>query len=142
MSDLWTVGYEGRTPDGLALLLRDNGVATLVDVRELPLSRKKGFSKRALSERLAKEGVAYEHLRPLGSPREVRHAYQEGGSYEAFAAAYGRHLDGVPEAVDALEDLARRSPTAILCVERMPEDCHRGILGERMAARGFRILHL
>ena len=142
MADLWTVGYEGRTPDELAALLVANGVRTLVDVRELPLSRRKGFSKRGLAERLARDGVAYEHLRALGSPRDVRHAYRDGGGYEAFAAAYARHLDAHLDAVEHLEALARDAPTAILCVERMPEDCHRGILGERMASRGFRILHL
>lgn len=142
MPDLWTVGYEGRTPDAFAALLVANGVRTLVDVRELPLSRRKGFSKRSLAERLAEDGIAYEHLRDLGSPRDVRHAYRDDKSYETFAAAYTRHLERVPEAVARLEALARASPAAIMCVEATPEDCHRGILGERMAARGFRILHL
>lgn len=143
MPDLFTVGYEGRTPDELARLLRENGVALVADVRELPLSRRKGFSKTALAARLAEDRIGYVHLRALGSPRDVRHAYRdEGGGYEAFARAYAAHLDTVPSEVDRLGALARAAPTALLCVERQAEDCHRGILVERLAPRGFRRVDL
>jgi uncharacterized protein (DUF488 family) len=37
--------------------LRKHGIRTVVDVRELPLSRKPGFSKKTLADRLLLNGV-------------------------------------------------------------------------------------
>jgi hypothetical protein len=44
---LCTIGYEAAQRHTLVDRLRDVGAALLVDVRELPLSRRKGLSKRA-----------------------------------------------------------------------------------------------
>ena len=43
--ELMTVGYEGMAPSAFFELLRRCKVETLVDVRELPISRKAGFAK-------------------------------------------------------------------------------------------------
>lgn len=42
---LFTLGYEGLVLDAFIARLQAAQVKTVVDVRELPLSRKKGFSK-------------------------------------------------------------------------------------------------
>jgi len=62
---LFTVGYEGRSIDELVDALRAAGVERLVDVRELPLSRRKGFSKTALGDTLRDAGIEYIHVRAL-----------------------------------------------------------------------------
>ena len=49
-------------------MLADAGVERLIDVRELPISRRRGFAKTALGEALAAEGVEYLHMRSLGNP--------------------------------------------------------------------------
>jgi uncharacterized protein (DUF488 family) len=56
---LLTIGYEGRTIEEFVGELLAGSVETLIDVRELPLSRKRGFSKRALSTELAAAGIEY-----------------------------------------------------------------------------------
>jgi hypothetical protein len=48
---LFTVGYERRTVDGMIEILKDAGVRTLLDVRELPLSRRQGFPKLSTAGR-------------------------------------------------------------------------------------------
>lgn len=45
---LFTFGYEGLDIDAFVDRALAAGVRTIVDVRELPLSRKKGFSKNPL----------------------------------------------------------------------------------------------
>ncbi|MGN6317380.1 DUF488 family protein [Trinickia sp.] len=40
-----TIGYEGLDIDAFISLLSENGIETVVDIRELPLSRKPGFSE-------------------------------------------------------------------------------------------------
>jgi len=57
--NLFTVGYEGLTLEAFIQRLQSSSIQTLVDVRELPLSRKRGFSKRALAESLASHGIMH-----------------------------------------------------------------------------------
>lgn len=49
---VYTSGYEGKTIDGFVRQLKEHGIALLVDIRELPLSRKPGFSKSAIQAAL------------------------------------------------------------------------------------------
>lgn len=68
MTGLYTIGYEGADLGDFLATLRAMCVTTLVDVRELPISRRKGFSKAALGEALGAVDIAYKHERHLGSP--------------------------------------------------------------------------
>lgn len=139
---LFTIGYEGRTADQLVLELRAAGVRQVVDVRELPISRKRGFSKSALKGILEAAGLRYLPERRLGAPRDARHALREGGPWAPFANAYLAHLDGQAEALAEVEAAARREPTALLCYERDGLACHRGLLAARLAQRGMEPVHL
>ena len=46
---VFTIGYEGLDIGAFMSLLAEHGIETVVDIRELPLSRKPGFSKKALA---------------------------------------------------------------------------------------------
>jgi uncharacterized protein (DUF488 family) len=50
--NLFSIGYEGLNFDEFMSLLSKHGIETVVDIRELPLSRKPGFSKKALANAL------------------------------------------------------------------------------------------
>lgn len=139
---IWTIGYEGHDPDSFVRKLRSAGIQRVVDVRELPLSRKAGFSKSALAMGLSKNGIAYSHVKALGTPRAVRHAYKAGGSFEDFKMAYLAHVARHEPAVTALEETARKERCALLCVEAGVATCHRAILGDVLAARGWTVEHL
>jgi hypothetical protein len=92
---LFTVGYEQhRTPASLVAALRAARVEHLVDVRELPLSRRRGFSKRALSAALADAGVALH----LGIPRPDADAPRASGQLRAAYDAAMRDDTGKPPA--------------------------------------------
>ena len=49
----------GLTIDAFITRLQAAQVKTVMDVRELPLSRKKGFSKSAFCAALSAHGIAY-----------------------------------------------------------------------------------
>jgi uncharacterized protein (DUF488 family) len=66
---LFTIGHEGRSLDELVDELARAGVNRLVDVRQLPLSRRRGFSKTALGETLHIAGIEYVHVKALGNPK-------------------------------------------------------------------------
>jgi uncharacterized protein (DUF488 family) len=73
---VFTIGYEGLNVDTFMSLLAQHGIETVVDVRELPLSRKTGFSKKALTNALNPSGVEYVHMVNLGCPKPVRDRYR------------------------------------------------------------------
>jgi uncharacterized protein (DUF488 family) len=66
---LSTIGYEAATLPELIAKLQATGVKVVVDVRAVASSRRAGFSKTMLCASLAAEGISYEHLRSLGTPK-------------------------------------------------------------------------
>jgi uncharacterized protein (DUF488 family) len=133
--ELFTVGYAGRTPDDLVLALRAVGIERVVDVRELPLSRRPGFSKTRLAAALDREGIRYDHVRALGNPKNLRDRYK-GGDSKGGARAYRAHLDAA--AAPALAELAEsvtRERSCLLCLEASHLDCHRAVIAEALTER-------
>jgi len=143
MHTLFTIGYEATDIGRFIARLHKARVKVVADVRALPLSRKKGFSKTALKDRLAKEGIAYVHFKQLGTPKPGRDAAR-AGRYEEFSALYHSHLKSV-EAQAELESLgliANEAPTCLLCFERDPALCHRSIIAARLRTRGLEVVDL
>ena len=127
------IGYQGRSADDFVAALRAAAIATVVDVRETPWSRRAEFSKKRLAERLAAEGIGYVHLRAAGNPRENRRA---GGGTQEVLARYRELLAGAPDVIAEILALAKRhGRIALLCLERDPRECHRSVLLEALAAR-------
>ena len=87
-----TIGYEGTSLADFLATLKAAGVQRLLDIRELPISRRKGFSKSALSKALAETGIAYCHERALGSPREIRYRLREDGDLARFFSDFREYL--------------------------------------------------
>lgn len=140
---VYTIGYEGRTPDDFIDILKCHRIQRLIDVRERALSRKKGFSKTALARRLEEEGIEYIHLRSLGAPLEIRHEYKNGGSRKVFFEKYGKHIDEeVPEEFDLLKNRISEKTSVLMCFELSYLQCHRKILAEKLEDSGFRVKHL
>jgi uncharacterized protein (DUF488 family) len=125
-TELFTIGYEGRTVEELIEALLARGVDRVIDVRELPLSRRKGFSKTALAEALDRAGIDYVHVREAGNPFRR----DPGGR---VLARYRDHLARTPEVVATVIDVARGRRAALLCLERDPSQCHRAILATAIA---------
>ena len=141
---VFTIGYEGATPDRLIATLQAAGVTTLVDVRELANSRRPGFAKRALSEALGRAGIGYAHVKALGTPPEGRAAARAGRTGE-MKRIFGARLAGTEAqaAVGALAAQAGRERICLLCLEADPASCHRTLVAEAVALAGScEIAHL
>ena len=126
---IFTIGYEGTTVPEFVAALHRAGVERVIDVRALPLSRRPGFSKTALSGALAQAGVEYVHLKALGTPAEGR-AAARAGRHADLERIYAGQLE-LPEAMAQsaqMLELAREKPSALLCMEREPAHCHRTLL--------------
>ena len=133
-SRIFTIGYEQATVDEVIAALKGAGVKRLVDIRALPLSRRPGFSKSALAGALIEAGIAYEHLKALGTPKEGRDAARRG-DHATLERVYSVQLE-LPEAqaqAAVLLDRVAAEPTALLCYEREPAGCHRTLLLDAVA---------
>src|ERR1700732_4951498 len=69
---LYTIGYEKALLKDVISTLSAARAATLIDVRDRPISRRPGFSKRQLAAAIEDAGMRYVHLQPLGTPPEGR----------------------------------------------------------------------
>jgi len=69
---LYTIGYEKALLKDVVATLAAAGVTTLIDVRDRPISRRPGFSKRQLAAAIEVAGMRYVHLQALGTPPEGR----------------------------------------------------------------------
>jgi uncharacterized protein (DUF488 family) len=131
MGTIVSIGYEGRDLSGFLATLRQNRVEVLVDVRLTPISRKKGFSKTALSAALNDAGIEYRHVRELGNPKENRDPFRNGQA-AAGRRVFLAHLNnGSRSAYDDVVELARTRRIALLCVERDDRECHRGCITDQ-----------
>jgi uncharacterized protein (DUF488 family) len=143
MKTIFTIGYEGTDIDRFVKTLIAVGIDAVADVRAIPLSRKKGFSKNTLRDRLAEAGIQYLPMQSLGDPKPGREA-AKAGDYEAFRTIYSAHIDqpDVSSAVAELALEAQEMKVCLLCFERDPKTCHRMIVGERMEPFGYSMMHL
>ena len=126
---IFTIGYEGTTVPDFIGELQKAGVERIIDVRALPLSRRPGFSKTPLRGALEEVGIEYIHLKALGTPSEGRTAAR-AGRHADMARVYAGQLE-LPEALAQsaqMLDLASEKVSALLCMEREPEHCHRTLL--------------
>ncbi|WP_382304057.1 DUF488 family protein [Herbiconiux sp. UC225_62] len=123
------IGYEGLTLDAFVSKLRINSIDTLVDVRLNAISRKRGFSKRALSEALEAAGITYVHLPALGNHRDNRAGYGELRTdlaqevRDRFRAVL--QSEAAVAALELVADLARDKNVALFCYEYDEQHCHR-----------------
>lgn len=131
---VFTIGYEGATMDSFLAALGQAGVRQVIDVRQLPLSRRPGFSKAPLAAALKERGIGYVHLKALGTPKPGRDAAKKGDR-ATLATVYAGQLE-LPEAqaqAARMRELIAEMPSALLCFERDPAVCHRTLL---IAAEG------
>lgn len=134
---LFTIGYEQTPAKAVLDELEQAGVKLLVDVRAVASSRRPGFSKSQLAAGLDERGIAYVHLRGLGTPKEGRLAARSG-QYGTLQKVYAKHLKTAQakEELDELSSLVTKyGPVCILCYERDHTHCHRRWIAEIIEER-------
>ena len=144
-----TIGVYGWDLSSFLEALAGADVRLLIDVRQRRGVRGPEYAwanSARLQSALAAAGVAYEHHKELAPTTELRHLqYAEDArlgegkrSRTRLAAEYSTRytreiLDQAP-----LDELAAGLPvegaSALLCVERDPEACHRSLIADRLAA--------
>ncbi|MDB5601242.1 MAG: hypothetical protein JWN71_3286 [Xanthobacteraceae bacterium] len=137
MPVLRTIGYEQATSAAVLGELKRAGVELLVDTRAVAASRRPGFSKRQLAAGLDETGIAYIHLRALGTPKEGRDAARKG-DLDTLWRIYEQHIATPPaqEQLDELTALVKSGrEVCLLCFERDVGHCHRKRIAEIVSER-------
>ena len=133
--ELWvgSIGYElHKDHQAFARHVHAAGVERLIDVRQLPISRRRGYAKTALAQAMADVGVEYVHLKALGNPKPFRDMYK-AGRVEEGRRCYERHLLGEQKvALENLIPMLREKRSALLCVEHDSATCHRMVILEAL----------
>ncbi len=142
---IWTLGHSTRTWEEFLVLLRENRIERLVDVRHFPASQHVRWANQAtLESSLKAAGIAYEHAVDLGGFRKALPDSKNLGWRNTGFRAYADYMQ-TPEfeaALDRLLDRAKAQRTAYMCAEAVPWKCHRSLLSDALVARGARVAHI
>ncbi len=145
---IFTIGHSTRPLAELVALLREAGVAVLVDVRSVPRSRANPqFNTETLAPALAAAGIAYHHLPALGGLRGRRRGAAASRNTLWQVEAFRNYADYALTAafragLDALVAWAGERRAAIMCAEAVWWRCHRRIIADHLLARGIPVAHI
>lgn len=139
-----TIGYEKTNLEDYIARLRQADIDVLIDVRDRPLSRKPGFSKKSLQAAVEEAGMTYHHVQALGDPKPGRDAARAGDML-LFLEIFTEHMAG-PAAQSAAQDLSEfiiGKRICLTCFERDHSACHRSIVAAYLSERvGAEVVHL
>lgn len=146
MSNLYSIGHGDRSIEDLIETLAGQGIRTLVDIRANPHSRRyPQFNDDALRAAVESAGLVYHWAgRQLGGRREPRADSRHVGLRDDGMRGFADYME-TPEfarGVSQLRNLAARAPTAMLCAERDPAQCHRSLIADWLTLQGVGIVHL
>ena len=145
MAELYTIGYEGVAQAALLQTLVFHDIQTLLDIRELPQSRKPGLSKTALGLAANDYGLQYAHIRALGTPRDIRYRRKIDHDEAAFREGFLKYLATQDAAMHSLVTRAQQERCCLLCYEADAQECHRLFVAARaveMSGGVLSVIHL
>ena len=158
MRTLVTIGVYGWTLEAFLDALREAGVGLVLDVRQRRGVRGPEYAwanSQRLQAALAEVGIGYRHRPELAPTTELRELqYREDDRLGVgkrsrselapeYRERYLREILGQVDLGPVLEELPLDAASALLCVERDPEACHRSLIAERLAGEfGLSVLHL
>jgi len=155
---LVTIGVYGWTLEAFLDALPEAGVALVLDVRQRRGVRGPEYAwanSQRLQAALAGAEIGYRHHPELAPTTELRQVqYREDDRHGVgkrsrsqlapeYRERYLREILGQVDLAPIVEELPADAASALLCVERDPEACHRSLIAERLAGEfGLPLLHL
>jgi uncharacterized protein (DUF488 family) len=142
-----TIGVYGFDAESFLQRLRQADVRLLLDVRQRRSVRGPDYSwanSARLQRALAVADIGYRHVKELAPTTELRQLqYREDDRRgvgkrnrialaPAYAERYTREILDPFDLGALVAELRSHQVTALLCVERDPEACHRSLVAERL----------
>lgn len=142
---IYTIGHSTRTIEDFVSLLQTFSIKTLADIRHFPGSRKfPQFNKEQLAETLKSNGIEYIHLVNLGGRRKVKKDSKNTRWRNEAFRGYADYMETeeFEQAINKLQDIARKATTAFMCSEAVWWRCHRSMVSDYLKAKGWKVLHI
>jgi uncharacterized protein (DUF488 family) len=139
---LFTIGHSTHSIEEFIALLNAHGICHLADVRSIPKSRHvPQFNTDALKSSLRATNIDYTHLKALGGRRSTRKDSTNTGWRNTSFRGYADYMatPQFAEGLAALIEIARTTPTAIMCAEAVPWRCHRSLIADALILKGWQV---
>jgi uncharacterized protein (DUF488 family) len=127
---IFTAGYEGLNIDTFIARLKQARIDKVLDVREYPVSRKPGFSKKSFAQRLEAAGIAYQHSPPLGCPKPIRARYKIDSDWANYSKDFRAYIRTQEAILTELVADAAQQRICMVCYEADASFCHRSLIAE------------
>jgi uncharacterized protein (DUF488 family) len=140
-----TIGHSNRTIEEFIGLLKQNGIACVLDIRTVPKSRHNPqFGQDILPESLSAAGIGYRHLAGLGGLRRPHKDSPNAGWRNTSFRGYADYMqtDEFAQNVDAVAALARTTRCVLMCAEAVPWRCHRSLVADALLLRDIPVEHI
>ena len=130
-NEIWSVGHSNHSIERFIEILIESGITSVVDLRSQPYSRYTGhFNQIPLQRALESAGITYTFMgNELGGRPTDKLMYDaEGHVLYSEMAKSQLFKDGLEQLIE----ISDQSPTAMMCSEEDPTDCHRRLLVTRV----------
>ena len=143
---LLTYGHGTDPADRTVMTLANAGIASLVDIRTAPGSRRNPqFARAALQEWVPEAGIAYRWEQRLGGFRKPGPDNPDTAWREDMFRGYAEHMRSADflTAIGAVLAEAESRQVAVMCSESLWWRCHRRLVADfASVARGINVRHL
>ena len=148
MSEIFTIGYGGRTIAEFAALLKQYQIEILVDVRSSPYSSYyTDFDRPNLSEMLKNDDIRYVFMGDTlgGRPDDPDcYSYSPARKKDLLDPKKCETKDFYKAGVSRLQNgLSEGYRVVLMCSELEPQNCHRSyVIGKTLADDGISVVHI
>jgi uncharacterized protein (DUF488 family) len=144
--EIYTIGHSTHPAERFVRLARSHQLEVVCDVRRYPASRRNPqFNQPALREALGAVGIAYEPFGDeLGGRRRPRPGHGASPWRNPAFRGYAEYMETAEfgTGLERLERLAFEGRVAIMCAEGDWRRCHRRLISDALASRGWRVIHI
>lgn len=144
---IYTIGFTQKRAQDFFELLREHGVQRVIDIRLNPNGQLAGFARGDdLPYFLAHlaAGCQYVYMPELAPTKEILQDYRQNSDWPRYVERFEALLDerAIPQSLN-YQDFETQV-CCLLCSEATPDQCHRRLVAERLAAHwpNVEIVHL
>lgn len=128
---IWSVGHSNHSIERFVEILNANGITSVADLRSQPYSRYTGhFNQIPLQRALESAGIGYTFLGMELGGRPTDKSMYDADGYVLYGEMAKSEIFNL--GLQQLIEISEHSPTAMMCSEEDPTDCHRRLLVTRV----------
>lgn len=143
---IFTIGYEKKDIDQFLDLLLENDIEEVIDVRKNPYSMNYTFIGKKLESALTNQntGINYIHIPELGIDGQDRKDLKDLEDYKKLFLEYEKTLKDKDkqEKLNEIINLGSKQRIVLLCFEKDPSYCHRGVIADYLRKKGYKVKDL